>query len=33
MKDKQMIESAIIIAIELVVAAIAVIIMYNTMGK
>ena len=33
MKDKQMIESAIIIAIELAVAALAVIIMYNTMGK
>lgn len=33
MKDKQMIESAIIIAIELVVAAIAVIVFYNIMGK
>lgn len=33
MKDKSMIESAIIIAIELAVAAVAVIILYNIMGK
>ena len=33
MKDKSMIEAAIIIAIELAVAAVAVIILYNIIGK
>lgn len=33
MKDKSMIESAIIIAIELVVAAVAIIVLYNLYGR
>ena len=33
MKDKQMLEAIIIIAIELAVAAVSVIILYNIMGK